>query len=124
MTPDMITSLVNLGSAGAVIIVVILFLKNIKERDDDWRSFFTELNRQNCADNAGINSNQKSTLDILAKLVDMLSKHDQNVEQRMESASIRAQDLLVKAAEVAAKKVLDRAQELATQPRKRQGPNG
>ena len=50
MTPDTLTSLVNLGSAGAVIIVVIIFLRSMKERDDLWRGFFTDLNAANKSD--------------------------------------------------------------------------
>ena len=37
------TDLLNAGAAGAVIIVVILFLKFIRERDKDWRDFFSGL---------------------------------------------------------------------------------
>lgn len=50
MTPDIISALVNLGSAGAVIIVVMLFQKSNKERDAEWRSFFTAINEGNKAD--------------------------------------------------------------------------
>lgn len=40
-------ALVNMGSAGAVIAVVVIFLRSNKERDAEWRSFFTALNSTN-----------------------------------------------------------------------------
>lgn len=47
MDPATINGLVNLGAAGAVIIVVILFIKSNEKRDAAWRDFFTELNKAN-----------------------------------------------------------------------------
>lgn len=43
MTAEQITAVINLGAAGAVIIVVVYFLKFIKERDKDWQEFFKAL---------------------------------------------------------------------------------
>lgn len=43
MTPEVITSLINLGSAGAVIVVVAYFLSFISKRDKDWQILFTAL---------------------------------------------------------------------------------
>lgn len=43
MTPEQLATLVNFGAAGAVVWVVYIFLKFIKERDADWRTFFTSL---------------------------------------------------------------------------------
>ena len=45
MTGEAIANLINIGTAGAVIAVVIIFLRFIKERDADWRSFFTTIRR-------------------------------------------------------------------------------
>lgn len=50
MTPETLASLINLGAAGAVIIVVRMFLKSNEKRDKEWRDFFTLLNKANCAD--------------------------------------------------------------------------
>jgi hypothetical protein len=43
MTPDGLATLVNIGAAGAVIAVVIIFLRFIQSRDKDWRDFFTVI---------------------------------------------------------------------------------
>jgi hypothetical protein len=39
MSPETFTSLLNLGAAGAVIIVVILFLRSNERRDKQWQEF-------------------------------------------------------------------------------------
>lgn len=43
MTEAQITALINLGAAGAVIIVVVYFLRFIEKRDKDWQAFFQSL---------------------------------------------------------------------------------
>lgn len=43
MTPETISALVNWGPAGAVIIVVVIFLKYIEKRDRDWQTFFQQV---------------------------------------------------------------------------------
>lgn len=43
MSADQIAALINLGGAGAVIIVVVYFLKFIEKRDKDWQAFFKDL---------------------------------------------------------------------------------
>ncbi len=43
MTPESISSLINLGAAAAVIIVVVYFLSFIERRDRDWQAFFQKL---------------------------------------------------------------------------------
>lgn len=43
MGADIVTTLVNLGAAGAVIIVVVYFLNFIKERDRQWQEFFGQI---------------------------------------------------------------------------------
>lgn len=46
MTAEGIATLVNLGVGGAVIAVVIIFLKFIEKRDNDWRNFFQGLRKE------------------------------------------------------------------------------
>jgi len=46
MTAEGIATLVNLGVGGAVIAVVIIFLRFIEKRDNDWRSFFSSLRKE------------------------------------------------------------------------------
>jgi hypothetical protein len=43
MTPEGLSALVSTGAAGAVIVVVILFLKFIEKRDKESRDFFTAI---------------------------------------------------------------------------------
>lgn len=43
MTPDVISSLIDLGAAGAVIGVVVLFLRFIQKQQTDWQSFFKTM---------------------------------------------------------------------------------
>jgi len=45
MEPSNLATLVNVGAAGAVIAVVILFLRFIEKRDKDWRDFFSEIRK-------------------------------------------------------------------------------
>jgi hypothetical protein len=40
---DLITALVNAGSAGAVIVVVILFLRYMEKRDAQWREWMVAV---------------------------------------------------------------------------------
>lgn len=86
MTPETFTSLVNLGSAGAVIAVVIIFLRSIKERDAEWRNFFTELNKSNKADVCELAETMQSLVDSVHKLATDLALHDQKVDQRIDAA--------------------------------------
>jgi len=76
MSPDVITSLVNLGSAGAVIIVVIIFLKSIKERDAEWRGFFTTLSADNKDDITDMHQVSDRIVKALDNLVLSCANHD------------------------------------------------
>lgn len=87
MNSETINALVNLGSAGAVIVVVIVFLKSIKERDAEWRNFFMALH------NGDENANKQMT-DVLNNLVasvnllrERLEDHDQKVDQRIDQVA-------------------------------------
>ena len=80
-------SLVNLGAAGAVIIVVIIFVKAMKERDAEWRSFFTELNRVTCADAERRMELTEKILEMVQAVLRQLESHDAKVDARIEAAS-------------------------------------
>jgi hypothetical protein len=43
MSPEALSALVSTGAGGAVIVVVILFLKFIEKRDKETRDFFTAI---------------------------------------------------------------------------------
>ena len=76
MTGDMLATLVNLGSAGAVIIVVVIFLKSIKERDDEWRSFFTTINDTSRRDIEDMRSASDHIVASLDKVINMVGAQD------------------------------------------------
>ena len=76
MTAEIISALVNMGSAGAVIAVVILFQRSQEKRDREWRDFFTALNSGNAADIADMRNVSKNIVDNLERLLDMYGQHD------------------------------------------------
>jgi len=85
MTPETIAALVNMGSAGAVILVVILFLKNNKERDQQWRDFFTVLNSTNKDDILAL-------ADAMQKMTASLDKHETTVNEQVVKRLERIED--------------------------------
>ena len=90
MPADIIASLIDLGSAGAVIIVVIVFLNYIGKRDQEWRDFFTLLNKANTDDMtrfAGMMERLAASVDYLGK---DLKAHDQHVEERIQTVVRKA----------------------------------
>ena len=78
-----IASLVNFGSAGAVIVVVIIFLNYIGKRDAEWRDFFTVLNKSNVEDMGKLTRAIDSMSTSVAKLGESLKDHDDHVESRI-----------------------------------------
>jgi nitrate/nitrite-specific signal transduction histidine kinase len=83
MEPATIASLINFGSAGAVIIVVIIFLNYIGKRDVEWRDFFTLLNKNNVEDMGRLTKAIDQMAQSLDKLGVNLKMHDDHVEQRI-----------------------------------------
>ena len=86
MTPDFISSLVNLGSAGAVIIVVIIFLRSNEKRDGEWRDFFTALNSTNKADICKL-------AELMQSMIQELSAHDHYAHEMRAVIDTVARDL-------------------------------
>ena len=76
MTAETISALVNLGSAGAVIAVVIIFLGNIKERDKEWRDFFTALAGGNQQDIQDMRQTATRLTNLLEDLLKNYNSHD------------------------------------------------
>lgn len=87
MTPEIITSLVNLGSAGAVIIVVVVFLAEIDKRDKQWQDFFTKINQNNADDIKGLGDALKEVSKSTSNIAQMLTDHDRRVEERIRDAA-------------------------------------
>lgn len=87
MDASLVSSLVNLGSAGAVIIVVIIFLKTIKERDAEWRGFFTELNRANCEDGEKRLELTEKILEMVQLVLHAVQEHDAKTDARIKDAA-------------------------------------
>lgn len=83
MTPETINALVNLGSAGAVIVVVGIFLKSIKERDAEWRDFFTAISSSNKSDIQEMRGTAAHLLKLLEDLVKSYNDHDDQAKEIM-----------------------------------------
>jgi len=83
VTAETFTSLVNLGAAGAVIIVVIIFLKFQEKREAAWQSFFNTLSAANELDNRRV----CEALDRVVMAVNIISTdlrvHDDKVGDRI-----------------------------------------
>jgi hypothetical protein len=82
-----IASLINFGSAGAVIIVVIIFLNYIGKRDAEWRDFFTVLNKNNVEDLGKLTKAIDSMSVSVALLGKNLKEHDDHVETRIKEVT-------------------------------------
>ncbi len=74
MSGETVATLVNLGTGGAVVAVVLIFLKFIKERDHDWRHFFTTIRQ------ADTEANTKLA-NVIEKLVDKVERLDVKFDQ-------------------------------------------
>lgn len=74
MTPEMLKQLLDLGSAGAVILVVVIFLRSNEKRDKQWRDFFTALNKDSKEDLVKL-------ADTMARMVKALDLHDAQAKE-------------------------------------------
>jgi hypothetical protein len=83
MTGEQLATLVNIGSAGAVIAVVMVFLRFIKERDADWRSFFT-----------GIRESDSEGLEKLTLVIDKLVARMESLETKFDRHDATEMELL------------------------------
>ena len=83
-----IASLINLGGAGAVIIVVIMFLKYLQKRDEEWRAFFVEISR-------GTATETQRLVASIDKLAEKLDDHDKAVQPRIDGAVNAAVDTIL-----------------------------
>jgi hypothetical protein len=83
MSPDTFSALVNFGAAGAVIAVVIIFLKSMEKRDAQQQAFFMTLH----SSDEKANTQMTEALNSLVASVNMLriklEDHDQKVETRI-----------------------------------------
>ena len=92
MTPESIAALVNMGAAGALIVVVVIFLKrnkesetafltNIEKRDQEWRNFFTAVNASNAADIGDMRIVALRITTLLEELIAAIAKHDAQAKE-------------------------------------------
>lgn len=88
MDPATINALVNMGSAGAVILVVLIFLNSSKERDKEWRDFFTALNSNNKTEVLQL----AQTMEAMVKALDA---HDDQAKTILEKVTNVATDIAV-----------------------------
>ena len=71
-----VSALINAGSAGAVIFVVIIFLRFIRERDTDWRNFFVSLRSEDIAASEKMLIVMDRLIVRVERLEDKFDKHD------------------------------------------------
>ena len=83
MDATTIASLINFGSAGAVIVVVIIFLNYIGKRDQEWRDFFIMLNRNSIEDMQRLTKAIDTMAQSISNLGINLKDHDDHVEGRI-----------------------------------------
>jgi hypothetical protein len=99
MTPDTVASLINLGAAGAVILVVLIFIDYIKkkeqqsiednkQRDKDWRDFFVTIHATDGDAIKGMASAISTLIDSVNCLSDKLNAHDTNVADRIKAIQL------------------------------------
>lgn len=86
MTPETISALVNMGSAGAVIAVVVIFLREMGKRDKQWQDFFTELNKANACDIKDMAIAMKELVAGVSDLATLINSHEDKVNERFERA--------------------------------------
>jgi len=85
---EVLNLLLQLGSAGAVIAVVIIFIKAMDKRDVEYRNFFIELNKANASDMKTLTDAMTSLTSSVRDIADKLAEHDKRVEERIDSAII------------------------------------
>ena len=92
------SQLINLGSAGAVIIVTLIFLsaqekrdkawaEQAAKRDQEWRDFFDRLDKKNCDDNTANMALSEKIHEIVNGTHALLKEHDNRVVQRINQAT-------------------------------------
>ena len=83
MTAEQIAAIINLGAAGAVIIVVVYFLRFIDKRDADWRTFF-----------AAIRQSDGDASTKLVAVIDKLVERVEALEDRFERHDVVEMEIL------------------------------
>jgi uncharacterized NAD(P)/FAD-binding protein YdhS len=83
MPPIDFTSLVNIGAAGAVIAVVVVFLKFIEKRDQDWRDFFN-----------GIRATDGAAITRLTEVIDRLVSRVESLEGKFDAHDAKEMEFL------------------------------
>jgi|WetSurMetagenome_2_1015567.scaffolds.fasta_scaffold1088400_2 hypothetical protein len=69
--PSLLAKLVDLGAAGAVIAVVIIFIRSNEKRDREWQEF---LNRQRASDRENLAEFKTQTNSRLEQLTTVMTK--------------------------------------------------
>lgn len=83
MTGEQLSTLVNIGSAGAVIAVVVLFLQFISKRDEDWRNFFTQIRQTD-----------SEAMTRLAIVIDKLTARVESLEDKFDRHDAAEMEML------------------------------
>jgi hypothetical protein len=80
-----ISALVNLGAAGAVIIVVFYFLKHMKEEAKNSRDFFGRIHDSDVNAIDRLTTALNNLTEIVGCLRSEVKDHDEKVEQRIQA---------------------------------------
>jgi uncharacterized iron-regulated protein len=81
--PNALSNLVNIGAAGAVIAVVVLFLRFIEKRDRETRDFFTVIR-------ASDSETSKKLADAIDKLVDRI----ESLENKFDAHDVKEMEFI------------------------------
>jgi len=93
------SQLLDLGTAGVLVILVIIFLNYITKRDTEWREYFTELNKMqrdfftvlNTANSTDLQSVTSVLREVVAgqqALTSLVSEHDRSVATKTDGISV------------------------------------
>lgn len=96
MTPESWNAILQLGSAGAVIAVVIIFLKANEKRDQEWRDFFTTLNETNKLDMKAMTVATGTLIDLVRQIAKQIDEHDKRVDDRIAAVKRRSRSAQTK----------------------------
>lgn len=86
MDPSIISALVNLGAAGAVIVVVAYFLQYLSRENDKWQTFIIKRDEESKNDNKDLRTSVSNLVDVtrslaqeVSEMSERLADHDSKV---------------------------------------------
>lgn len=74
MDPSIISALVNLGAAGAVIVVVAYFLNYLTKENDKWQTFIIKRDEESKSDNKDLRESVSNLVEVTRSLAQEVSE--------------------------------------------------